>query len=138
MSSTDEIPSNRDDADTSKETNMSADRSTSGGIGGSGGRGHGTGRGSGQGQGGYRSNKNSGLGGASAKKKVEGGTKELGHNVFQLYSEIRDRTQFERTEDAIKNYVRLNLVKGNDIIPTIRDLKVSMLAMHQNYPSPTR
>ena len=47
--------------------------------------------------------------------------------MFQLYAESRDRKQFERTKDAIEHYVRLNLLKGNDIVPTIRDLKESKI-----------
>ena len=129
MSSTEGAPSTRDDTDTSRERNTTDDRSTSGGRGGSGGRGFGRGRGNGQGRGGHRNNKNSGSGGAANKKKVEGGTKELGNNVFQLYSESRDRKQFEKTKDAIEHYVRLNLVKGNDIVPMVRDLKVSTLTL---------
>ena len=104
-----------------------ADRSTPGGRGAGGGRGGPRGRGNGPGRGARRNNKNTGT--TTSKKKVEGGTKELGTNVFQLYSESRDRKQFESTKDAIEHYVRLNLTRGNDIVPTIRDMKTSTLSL---------
>ena len=95
------------------------DRSTSGGRGHSRDH-HREGRG---GRGGLGNPSRSG--GNIPTKNFEGGTKDLGTNMFQLYTESRDRKQFERTKDAIGHYVCLNLTKGNDIVPTIRDLKES-------------
>ena len=110
----------RDNAGSPREQGND-DRSTSGG------RGHGRDhRRSGRGGRGGRGNQ-ARSGGNGPKKKFEGGTKDLGTNVFQLYAESRDRKQFERTKDAIEHYVRLNLLKGNDIVPTIRDLKESKI-----------
>ena len=99
-----------------------------------------TGSGTGPSMGGYRHGGRGGRGGRGAgrssnpsssntKKKVKGGTKELGSNVFQLYVESWDRKQFKRTKDAIEHYVRLNLTKGNSIVPTIKHLKVSKLKL---------
>ena len=122
----------RDDGSTPRDRtpadDKAADRSTSGGRGAGGGRGGPRGRGNGPGRGARRSNRNGGSA-TTQKKKMEGGTKELGSNVFQLYSESRDRKQFERTKDAVEHYVRLNLNKGNDIVPTIRDMKTSTISL---------
>ena len=95
MSSTDETPSGRDDADAPRERNTTDNRSTPGGRGGSGGRGHGRGRGNGQGRGGQQNNKGAGSGGASNKRKVEGGTKELGNKTGNIRrSRFRQTDQF--------------------------------------------